>query len=71
MPPLPVPLMSDVRPRALAEYMLAHQDTIRWRVRPLPPMPASGGTLTDILEDLPPDHPMWWSAERATYLLTR
>ncbi len=60
-----------MRPRALAEYMLAHQDTIRWRVRPLPPMPASGGTLTDILEDLPPDHPMWWSAERATYLLSQ
>ena len=51
--------------------MLAHQDTIRWRVRPLPPMPASGGTLTDILEDLPPEHPMWWSAERATYLLSQ
>ena len=69
--PLPVPLVSDVRPRALAEYMLAHQDAIRWRVRPLPPMPTSSGTLTDILEDLPPDHPMWWSAERATYLLSQ
>jgi DNA (cytosine-5)-methyltransferase 1 len=70
-PPLPVSLGSDVRPRALAEYMLAHQDTIRWRVRPLPPMPASGGTLAGILEDLAPDHPMWWSAERATYLLSQ
>jgi DNA (cytosine-5)-methyltransferase 1 len=66
---LPVPLVSDVRPRALAEYMLAHQDAISWRVRPLPPMPALSGTLTDVLEDLPPNHPMWWSAERATYLL--
>jgi len=70
-PPLPIPLVSDVRPRALAEYMLAHQDAIRWRVRPLPPMPACSGTLTDILEDLPPDHPMWWSAARATYLLNQ
>jgi DNA (cytosine-5)-methyltransferase 1 len=70
-PPLPVPLVSDVRPRALAEYMLAHQDTIHWRARPLPSMPVSSGKLTDILEDLPPDHPMWWSAERATYLLSQ
>jgi DNA (cytosine-5)-methyltransferase 1 len=70
-PPLPIPLVSDVRPRALAEYMLAHQDAIRWRIRPLPPMPASGGTLAGILENLPPDHPMWWNAERATYLLNQ
>jgi DNA (cytosine-5)-methyltransferase 1 len=70
-PPLPVPLVSDVRPRALAEYMLANQDTIRWRVRPLPSMPTFNGTLADILEDLPPDHTMWWSAERATYLLNQ
>jgi DNA (cytosine-5)-methyltransferase 1 len=69
--PLPDPLVSDVRPRALAEYMLAQQDTLRWRVRPLPPMPASSATLADILEVLPPDHPMWWSAERATYLLSQ
>jgi DNA (cytosine-5)-methyltransferase 1 len=68
---LPVPLISDVRPRALAKYMLAHQDTIRWRVRSLPPMPAAGGTLADVLEDLPPEHPLWWSAERATYLLSQ
>jgi DNA (cytosine-5)-methyltransferase 1 len=68
---LAVPLVSDVRPRALAEYMLAHQDTIRWRMRPLPPMPLSDVTLATILEDLPPDHPMWWSAERATYLLNQ
>jgi DNA (cytosine-5)-methyltransferase 1 len=69
--PLPVPLVSDVRPRALAEYMLARQDTIRWRVRPLPPMPISDMTLATVLEDLPPDHPMWWSATRATYLLSQ
>jgi DNA (cytosine-5)-methyltransferase 1 len=68
---LPVPLVSDLRPRALAEYMVAHQDTIRWRVRPLPPMPISDVTLATILEDLPPDHPTWWSAERATYLLSQ
>ncbi len=70
-PPLPNPLTSDVRPRALAEYMLAHQDAIHWRARPLPPMPSPGGTLADILKDLPPEHPMWWSAERATYLLSQ
>jgi DNA (cytosine-5)-methyltransferase 1 len=70
-PPLPIPLVTDVRPHALAEYMLTHWDTIRWRVRPLPPMPASGGRLAGVLEDLPPDHPMWWSAERASYLLSQ
>jgi DNA (cytosine-5)-methyltransferase 1 len=67
----PDPLVSDVRPRALAKYIVAHLDTIGWRVRPLPPMPTSDVTLAEILEDLPLEHPMWWSAERATYLLSQ
>jgi len=58
---------SDVRPRALADFILAHPD-IDWDIRDLPAQPSHGKTLEDILEDLSDDSPQWWSAARATYL---
>ncbi len=59
---------SDVRPRALATFILAHPE-IRWSVRDLPPQPQGGARLDDILEDIPEGSPAWWSHDRATYLL--
>jgi DNA (cytosine-5)-methyltransferase 1 len=59
---------SDVRPKALADFIFNHPD-IRWNIRELPSQPRATTTLTDILEDLPDDAPEWWSRERATYLL--
>jgi DNA (cytosine-5)-methyltransferase 1 len=59
---------SEVRPRALADFILTHPE-IRWRLRDLPPPPARGPRLETILDDLPPEAPEWWSAERAAYLL--
>ncbi|HEV2404317.1 MAG TPA: DNA (cytosine-5-)-methyltransferase, partial [Ktedonobacterales bacterium] len=62
--------VSDARPAALVAYMRSRSD-IRWRIRPLPPLPARAITLTGILDDLPHDDPRWWSAERASYLLSQ
>ncbi len=41
---------SDVRPRALADFILAHPD-IDWAIRGLPAQPSHGKTLEDILDD--------------------
>jgi len=61
---------SDVRPRALAGFIRARPH-IRWAVRDLPPPPTSDATIVDILEDIPEDSAVWWSHDRATYLLNQ
>jgi DNA-methyltransferase (dcm) len=61
---------SEVRPPALASFILLHPD-ISWRVRELPPLPQLKKTLADILDDLPPNHAMWWSRKRAEYMLNQ
>ncbi len=65
---LPSSYESDVRPKALAKFILAHSE-IHWNVRPLPAQPESSIRLEMILEDLPESAPEWWSAQRAEYLL--
>jgi DNA (cytosine-5)-methyltransferase 1 len=47
--------------------MRAHPD-LPWAIRPMPPLPQRANDLADILEDLPPDDPAWWSAERVQKL---
>ena len=61
---------SDCRPPALADFILWHPD-INWKIRRLPPLPASKLKLKDILQDLSPNSQMWWSRERADYLLNQ
>lgn len=61
---------SEVRPPALASFILLHPD-INWCIRALPPLPKSTRCLADILEDLPPNHAMWWSRKRAEYMLNQ
>ena len=61
---------SDVRPKALADYILAHAE-IDWNIRDLPPQPRRELSLQDILEDLPYTAPEWWSKERAEYLFNQ
>jgi DNA (cytosine-5)-methyltransferase 1 len=68
---LPVPLISDVRPKSLAHYIVQHQGEIRWRIRPLPALPHGTSNLTSILEDLPDSHEAWWNAARAEKLLNQ
>jgi DNA (cytosine-5)-methyltransferase 1 len=58
---------SDVRPKALAEFILTHPE-IEWNIRSLPPQPKRETTLEDILEDLPDEASEWWSFERTEYL---
>ncbi len=61
---------SELRPPALASFILMHPD-INWRIRQLPRLPKSTRRLTNILEDLPPNHAMWWSRKRAEYMLNQ
>jgi DNA (cytosine-5)-methyltransferase 1 len=44
---------------------------INWCIRKLPPLPSRQSNLQDILEDLSPNSQMWWSRERAEYLLNQ
>ncbi len=61
-------VVSDARPAALVDFMRQHDD-VRWHLRDLPPLPLGRRSLPEILEDLPPDDPHWWSESRAAYLL--
>ncbi len=61
---------SDVRPPALASFILLHPD-IAWRIRELPPLPKSAKRLDDIIEELPLNNQMWWSRERCEYMLNQ
>ncbi|MFA6543132.1 MAG: DNA (cytosine-5-)-methyltransferase [Limisphaerales bacterium] len=61
---------SDCRPPALADFIMWNAD-INWKIRPLPPLPTPQLQLPDLLEDLSPNSKMWWSRERAEYLLNQ
>jgi DNA (cytosine-5)-methyltransferase 1 len=61
---------SDVRPKALADFIFMHPE-IRWKIRDLPPPPRNEVNLQDILEDITESSREWWSPERAEYLLNQ
>ncbi|MDD5140221.1 MAG: DNA (cytosine-5-)-methyltransferase [Verrucomicrobiales bacterium] len=61
---------SDCRPPALADFIMWNAD-INWRIRQLSPLPVPTTLLPDILEDLSPNSQVWWSRERADYLLNQ
>jgi DNA (cytosine-5)-methyltransferase 1 len=61
---------SDCRPSALADFIMWNPE-INWRIRNLPPLPNLNPKLSDILQDLSPNSKMWWSRERAEYLLNQ
>jgi DNA (cytosine-5)-methyltransferase 1 len=63
-------LQSDLRPAALADFILWHPD-IRWNLRTLPSLPRHAIKLDDIIEDLSPNSAAWWSKERCEYLLNQ
>jgi DNA (cytosine-5)-methyltransferase 1 len=60
----------EVRPPALASFILMHPD-INWHVRQLPSLPVCSKRLSDVLEDLSPNHQMWWSRDRCSYMLNQ
>lgn len=59
---------SEVRPPALASFILMHPD-IAWRIRSMPDLPKCTKRLADIVEDLPLNHLMWWNPQRCDYML--
>ncbi len=61
---------SEARPLALASFILMHPD-IAWCIRQLPPLPKCSKRLAEILEDVPPNHQMWWSRQRCEYMLNQ
>lgn len=61
---------SDCRPPALADFIMWNAD-INWRIRQLPSLPTPTTLLPDILEDLSSNSQVWWSHERANYLLNQ
>ena len=61
---------SDVRPKALADFIFSHPEIV-WDIRPFPPLPHTSPSLSGILEDLPDDSPFWWSDERRDYLVSQ
>ena len=63
-------LQSELRPAALADFILWHPD-IQWNLRSLPSLPRHETRLADIIEDLSPNSAAWWSRERCDYLLNQ
>lgn len=63
-------LESEIRPRALAQFIFLNSD-IHWDTRRLAPLPRSERTIEDILEDVPANSSMWWSKQRVEYLMNQ
>ena len=63
-------LQSELRPAALADFILWHPDVL-WNLRSLPSLPRHETQLAAIIEDLSPNSAAWWSRERCDYLLNQ
>lgn len=61
---------SATRPDALIQFILSHPD-INWRIRHLPNPARSKKRLSSIIQKLSDDSDVWWSRERAEYLLNQ
>lgn len=60
----------EVRPKSLSDFVFTHPKII-WDMRPLPALPTTEKRLKDIVDYLPDDSPLWWSAERTDYLISQ
>ncbi len=65
-----LPQVSAARPRALVDFILWHPE-IRLALRELPALPPARRDFPSILEPLSPNSSLWWSRERADYLLSQ
>ena len=63
-------LESELRPAALADFILWHPD-IQWNLRSLPALPRRNTKLADIVQDLSPNSSAWWNRQRCEYLLNQ
>jgi DNA (cytosine-5)-methyltransferase 1 len=61
---------SDVRPKALADFIFTHPEIV-WNVRRMPRLPAASVKLENIVEDLPDDSDFWWNEKRRDYLVSQ
>jgi len=61
---------SNVRPKALADFILLHQK-IKWQLRKLPNQPTRNIKFEDIVENLDDVSKEWWSTSRVDYLLNQ
>ena len=61
-------LESKLRPKVLASFIINHPE-IKWHIRSLSRLPDRSPVLQTIIENIPDNDPVWWSAERASYLL--
>ncbi len=64
----PVFFECQTRPRDLAQFIIDHPE-IDWSPRQLPSLPEGALCLKDVLEDVSPASPQWWSKQRVEYLL--
>lgn len=60
-----------VRPSALGDFIWTTWETIRWKIRALPPLPERTTRFEELLEDVPESSPLWWSPQRVDYLLSQ
>ncbi len=60
----------EVRPKALFDFISRHPE-IQWSIHDFPAPGSRKTTLEVILEDLPENSSVWWSPERAAYLLNQ
>lgn len=61
---------SQCRPPALADFIFSNP-SIHWSIRSLPSIVKKDVNLSSILESLPKSSELWWSQERAEYLLNQ
>jgi DNA (cytosine-5)-methyltransferase 1 len=59
---------ADARPEALASFVFLNPEIV-WNIRTLPSLPRLAQKLEAIVEDVPFNSEIWWSKERAEYLL--
>jgi len=59
---------SDSRPESLADFIFLNPE-VGWNIRKLPRLPSLVHDLESIIEDVPLNSELWWSVERAKYLL--
>jgi len=61
---------SPLRPQRFVDF-ICHHSEIKWCIRPLAKPNGPTASLESVLEDLPEHHEMWWSRERADYLMAQ
>jgi len=59
---------SDSRPESLADFIYLNPE-VGWNIRKLPRLPSLKHDLESIVEDVPLNSELWWSEDRANYLL--